>query len=85
MSTIDRIQNKFDLTIKPIADSVDDDNETRSTTSTRIGMQNHDTRSMTSRKSDDVSRSTKIKLRDDWAMIAAHPRFALEYKEFIRN
>jgi hypothetical protein len=29
--------------------------------------------------------STKITLRDDWAMIAAHPRFVLEYKEFIRN
>jgi hypothetical protein len=34
---------------------------------------------------EDKPRPTTIKLGLEWALIAAHPRFKLEYKEFIRN
>jgi len=71
MLTIELIQNKFDVTINPIIDSVDEHND--------------DIRSNVSSEYDSRPRQTKIQLRPDWAMIAAHRKFKLEYKEFIRN
>jgi hypothetical protein len=70
-SAIDYIQNRFDVRIIPIIDSVDENSS--------------DTRSNVSREPEAKSHSTTIKLRDDWALIAGHRTFKIEYKEFIRN
>jgi hypothetical protein len=70
-SAIDYIQNRFAVRIIPIIDSVDENSS--------------DTRSNVSREPEAKSHSTTIKLRDDWALIAGHRTFKIEYKEFIRN
>jgi hypothetical protein len=145
MLTLEHIQNKFDVTISPIIDNADENNDTRSVSSGQLDLFNFDTpptaarafedkphpttarvyedkpRSSTARVYEDKPkptaarvfedtlrptaacvfedkphpasvrvyenkpRQTTIKLRPDWAMIAAHPTFKLEYKEFIRN
>ncbi len=79
------MQNRFHVTIKPIVDNVDEDHETRSTSTSQPVTTNYDTRSTISSKFDDSPRPTKIKLREEWALIAGHPTFQAEYKEFIRN
>jgi hypothetical protein len=33
----------------------------------------------------DKSHITKIKLRSDWAIVAGHPVFKREYKDYIRK
>ena len=71
MSIVDSIQKKFQVTINPIIDSVDENSI--------------DTRSNVSSEYEIRSRQTTIKLREDWTLIAAHPKFKLEYKDFIRN
>lgn len=68
MSSTDSIQRRFNVTITPIIDYIDDD-----------------TISTISIESDTRSRQTKIKLRQDWAVVAGHPKFKIEYKDFIRN
>jgi hypothetical protein len=120
MSTVQSIENKFHVTIKPIIDSVDGNNDDVSSnassghdsrfrpTTTNPVIDNVDNRSYVPKRYDtkprqtttnpvidnDDNRSrghdsrphqTTIKLRSDWSMIAAHPRFKLEYKEFICN
>jgi hypothetical protein len=97
MLTIEQIQNTFDVTISPIIDNVDENSDTRSVSSMPKVPFNVDTRSTTSSIFEDrprpttssvfkdKPRPTTIKLGLEWALIAAHPRFKLEYKEFIRN
>jgi hypothetical protein len=70
-SAINFTQNKFQVTIIPLIDCVDENSI--------------DTRPDDSNGHADRSRSTTIKLRDDWALIAGHRNFKVEYKEFIRN
>jgi hypothetical protein len=65
------IQTKFNITINPIIDSVEENND--------------DIRSNVSIGDVSRPRQTTIKLRPDWALIAAHPKFKGEYKEFIHN
>ncbi len=85
MLTIGQIQNTFDVTISPIIDNVDENSDTRSISSMPKIPFNVDTRPTTSSVFEDKPRPTTIKLGLEWALIAAHPRFKLEYKEFIRN
>jgi hypothetical protein len=33
----------------------------------------------------DKSHLTTIKLRSEWAMVASHPMFKVEFKDYIRN
>jgi hypothetical protein len=71
MSTVDVIQNKFNVTINPIIDCVDENSiDTRSTVSIEPETKPH---------------RTTIALRSDWALIAGHRSFKIEYREFIRN
>ncbi|CAF3561359.1 unnamed protein product [Rotaria sp. Silwood1] len=85
ISTVEQIQIKFQITINPILDSVDENNDTESISSTHAAPSTIDTCSIASNGFDDRSRQTTIKLRPDWVLIATHPKFKLEYKEFIHN
>ena len=85
MLTVDRTKNKYNVTVNPIIDSIDEDNDARSTSSSQTAPPNIDTRSTATAGYDDGPRQTTIKLRTEWAMIAAHKKFNHEYQEFIRN
>jgi hypothetical protein len=68
-SSIDSIQNEFQVTIIPLIDCVDtNDNDTPSIDEDPV-----------------ITRSTTITLREDWALVAGHRTFKIEYKNFIRN
>jgi hypothetical protein len=96
----EQIQYKFGVSVSPIIDSVDENHDTRSGSSSHTTLLNIDTRSTSSLQTipfnidtrptasggyDDKPRQTKIKLPQNWAMVAAHPTFKLEYKDYIRN
>jgi hypothetical protein len=65
------MQKKFNATINRIIDSVEEHND--------------DIRSNISIGDIGGPRQTKIQLSPDWALIASHPKFKFEYKEFIHN
>ncbi|CAF4120126.1 unnamed protein product, partial [Rotaria sordida] len=86
MSTVEQIQIKFQVTINPIIDSVDETNDTESISSIQTIPVHIDTCLNTPGRFHDRSRqTTTIKLRPEWALIVSHPKFKLEYKDFIHN
>ena len=81
MSSVDRIIAKFHVTVTPIIVDVDEryEDENRSI-STPQNVPFHLPSSSTNKPS-----LTTITLRPEWAMVAAHRVFQIEYKEYIRN
>lgn len=83
MLTSETMENKFSITISPIIDNVDENNIIRPIMEDATSV-NLNTRTTTTHASvDDICR-TVIKLRPEWALIASHEKFQLEYKAFIR-
>ncbi|CAF1381804.1 unnamed protein product [Adineta steineri] len=80
----EQIQSQNDITINPIIDGVDENNDTKSN-SIQAVPSNIDTCSVTSTISNDEPHQTTIKLNPDWTLIASQPKFQAEYKTFIRN
>ncbi|CAF3126306.1 unnamed protein product [Rotaria sp. Silwood2] len=85
ISTVDQIQIKYQVTINPIIDNADEHNDTESSCSIKAVQSNINTCSIASGGFDDRLCQTTIKLRPDWVLIVSHPKFKLEYKEFIHN
>ncbi|UJR14781.1 hypothetical protein I4U23_001769 [Adineta vaga] len=84
MSTSEFTENKFDITISPIIDNVDENNVARSVIEQPSPI-NINTCSTTTHAFGDRTHQTKIKLRSEWALIVAHSKFQLEYKAFIHS
>ena len=71
MSVKSSIEEKYQVTIAPSVDSVEENSiDTRSTTSTQSEIQTH---------------PTTITLRPDWALIVSHRVFRTKYIAFIRK
>ena len=70
MLNIRPIESQFKVTINPIIDCIDDDQSD-------VSSQHEDP------LPSPLPSETIITLRDDWAIIASHRKFKLEYKEFI--
>jgi hypothetical protein len=78
MSMVDRIKTKFRVTVTPNINDVDD-NEPLPDSAQNIPF------NITPSSSINEPQATKIKLRSDWTIVASHPTFQQEYKDYIRN
>jgi hypothetical protein len=76
MSAIDKIKEKFQITVTPLIDNVDENEHIDSPQSIPFNI---------GTLSDNRALPTKIILRSEWAMVAAHPVFQLEYQNYICN
>ncbi|CAF0856240.1 unnamed protein product [Adineta ricciae] len=86
MSINESVENKFDVTITPILDNVEEDSTPRSDAEqTTLLNSNSATRLTTTSPPVNASCQTVIKLLPHWALIASHARFGSEYKAFIHN
>ncbi len=78
LSISDMTKQKFNVDIKPSIKFVDEDDRNsasrRSSTSQSIKS-----------KVDNVTSEVTINLRRDWTLVAQHPRFGIEYKNYIRR
>ncbi|CAF4133192.1 unnamed protein product, partial [Adineta steineri] len=72
------IEQKFNINIKPSIIFVDE-NETNTTSCHSVTTQS------TEPKTNNTTSKTVIILRRNWAMIANHPIFSNEYKDYIRS
>ncbi|CAF0879399.1 unnamed protein product [Adineta ricciae] len=81
MSIVDRITAKFHVTVTPIIVDIDErcEDEDKSI-STPQSIPYHLPSPSTNKPA-----LTTITLRPEWAMVAAHRVFQIEYKEYIRN
>jgi len=80
MSTVEKTTEKFHIIVSPVVNNVDDNDDGENISSLVENIPfNINTPSM------DKSGLTTIKLRPEWAMVASHPMFKLEYKDYIRN
>ncbi len=77
MSIVEKIKAKFHVMVTPIINNVED-NETPSSSAENIPFNINSS-------AIDKPHVTKIKLRSDWSIVAAHPLFKQEYKDYIRN
>lgn len=77
MLIADRIKTKFQLLVIPVISDMDD-SETIPNAAQSIPF---NLNSSVINK----SQGTTIKLRSDWAIVAAHPLFQQEFKDYIRN
>jgi hypothetical protein len=72
MLTVEKTKTRYGITITPVVDSVDDnENNTASVQNIPFNI--------------DTPHLTKIKLRAEWAMVAGHPIFQFEFKNYISN
>ncbi|CAF1451106.1 unnamed protein product [Rotaria magnacalcarata] len=76
MSVIEKVKDKYRVNVEPIIQEVDDGNytENSSSSTTENIPFNFDKPNLVS-----------ITLRSEWSMVAAHPVFQLEYKDYIRT
>ena len=75
MSVLEKIKEKYHVNVEPIIQEVDDGNYTDNISSATENIPfNFDKPNLVS-----------ITLRSEWSMIAAHPVFQLEYRDYIRN
>ncbi|CAF0805827.1 unnamed protein product [Adineta ricciae] len=86
MSINESMEKKFDVTISPLLDNVEEDSSPRLDAEQTTIPNNNSTTCLTT-NSPLVKKScqTIIKLLPHWALIASHARFQSEYKEFIHN
>lgn len=75
MVTADKIQTKFRVQVTPIITEIDDEDDTK--------VDNDPIENISSNPG--KSNSVEITLRKDRSMIANHPVFQLEYKNYIRK
>ncbi|CAF4559652.1 unnamed protein product, partial [Rotaria socialis] len=85
LSKVEQVEDQFQVTITPMIDCVDETNDSGSVHSATTVASNVDSRSTASAGLDNRNRLTTIKLIPDWSMIVRHPKFQLEYKEFIHR
>ncbi|CAF4001288.1 unnamed protein product [Rotaria magnacalcarata] len=76
MSVIEKVKDKYRVNVEPIIQEVDDGNytENSSSSTTENIPFNFDKPNLVS-----------ITLRSEWSMVAAHPVFQLEYKDYIQR
>ncbi|CAF3687073.1 unnamed protein product [Rotaria sp. Silwood1] len=75
MSIVEKIKAKFHITVTPMINEIDDENyNDNNSHSTECGPSTMDR-----------PNSVTIILRPQWSMVAAHPIFQMEYKNYIRN
>ncbi|CAM4964904.1 unnamed protein product [Rotaria socialis] len=74
MSVIEKVKDKYHINVEPIIQEVVDGNYTEHSSSTTENIP----------FSFDKQNLVSITLRSDWSMVAAHPVFQLEYKDYIR-
>ncbi len=80
MSTVEKTIAKFHIIVTPVVNNVDDEDDSENISSLVENIPfNINTPSM------DKSHLTTIKLRSEWAMVASHPMFKVEFKDYIRN
>jgi len=77
MLNVDKIKRKFNVSVTPFINNVDD-NETPPSSVQSIPFNINSS-------CIEKPNVTTIKLRSDWATVAAHPLFKQEYKDYIRN
>jgi hypothetical protein len=80
MSTVEKTIAKFHIIVTPVVNNVDDNDDGEN-----IGSLVENIPFNVNASSMDKSHLTTIKLRPEWAMVACHPMFKLEYKDYIRN
>ena len=86
MSINESVEKKFDVTISPILDNVEEDSSSRSNAEqTTLPNSTSTIRLTTTSPPVNQSCQTVIKLLPHWALIAGHARFQAEYKAFIRT
>jgi hypothetical protein len=75
MLTVERTKTRYNIMITPVIENIDDkdDNESNPDSAQSIPF------------NIGKPHTTTIKLRSEWAMVAAHHVFGVEYKEYIRN
>jgi hypothetical protein len=78
LSTNDVTKQKFNVDIKPRIQCVDEDN--RNSASCR-SLPSQTIKS----NANNTSPQLTINLRREWAMVAGHPKFSIEYKNYIRR
>ena len=72
MLTVDRLQQKFHISVTPVFSYIDDE------------IANDEVVIDSNKEVSSVVNEYKIKLRPQWAMVAHHPKFQPEYKDHIR-
>ncbi|CAF3645504.1 unnamed protein product [Rotaria sordida] len=75
MSIVEKFKAKFHITVTPVINEVDDENDGESVPSSTENIP------FTINKPQPVT----IKLRREWSMVAAHPIFKVEFKDYIHN
>ena len=74
MATVQVTESKFGVIISPLVGCVE---------GSEAAVQGKPSASAAVPKSE--AQVTKIDLRFEWAIVAAHPRFQVEFKDFIRT
>lgn len=76
LSIAEKLQTKFQIETAPIVEPVNDENDGTETTK-------HEVENIPS--TDGTDHVVKIVLRSQWALVASHPVFQSEYKDYIRT
>ena len=85
MSKVDQIESHFHVKVTPINDDAGDLNDIEYIDSEKAAVPHLEICSTARKPFNHRPRQTSIKIHSDWFIIAAHPKFKLEYKSFIRN
>ena len=80
MSTIEKTMAKFHIIVTPVVNNMDDKDDSDSIISAAQSIPFNINPPLMNK-----SHRTTIKLRSEWAMVASHPVFTVEYKDYIRN
>ncbi len=77
MSIVDRIKTKFQLLVTPVVNDMDESEPIPNAAQSIPFNLNSPVINK--------PQGTTIKLRPDWTVVAAHPLFEQEFKDYIRN
>lgn len=79
MSNVEKIKAKFNVVVFPVTNPIENNETPPPSLAQNIPFNLHTASSI------DQPQVTKIKLRQEWALVATHRIFKQEYKDYIRK